>query len=594
MKSSIQLSHIITGVAAFLLGAGVFWIYSPRSSPMENHDMHQHSDESSAVWTCSMHPQIRQSEPGSCPICGMDLIPLSENSSDNPLVLQMTPEAVKLAQIETTVIGQTGSAGKTRILSGKIQADERLSASQVAHIPGRIEKLFVSFEGESVSKGQKLAVIYSPELITAQQELIEAVKLQQVNPALLPAARKKLELWKISPAQIEAIEQEGKIQETFTLTADMSGIVTQRRIAVGDYVRQGQILFDLVSLGRVWVILDAYEEDLADIRLGDKVEFTSPAIPEKTFTTRVSFIDPVIDPVSRVAAIRGEISNSRGVLKPEMFIRGKIISGNDKSSSSQLMVPKSAVMWTGTRSVVYLKVPNQPVPSFEYREILLGERTGENYLISEGLLAGDEVVTYGNFVIDAAAQLNNQQSMMNKVVNAHEQVGAELPDFSASVPEEFHRQLGEILNLYLRLKDTLVQTHPEGSARMAKLLVGELQKTDMKNLEGEAHHFWMQQEKSLQAHAGQIASLEDIEEQRKQFSFLSEAMILTFKAYGNQGKPLYIQHCPMAFDFQGANWLSTEENILNPYFGDVMLTCGSVEGQIPKQKDTQSSSNHKH
>ena len=195
-------------------------------APMNNHNHGGQVVQTAAPdeeWICSMHPQIRQNEPGLCPICEMDLIPAGSNESDDPLVLQMTEEAIQLANIETTVVGQTspttGVATKTIQLSGKVQADERLASSQVAQVPGRIEKLYVTFTGEPVKKGQKLADIYSPDLITAQRELLEALKIQSVTPGLLEAARNKLRFWKIKTSTIQSIETSGKIQETFPLYA---------------------------------------------------------------------------------------------------------------------------------------------------------------------------------------------------------------------------------------------------------------------------------------------------------------------------------------------------------------------------------------
>ena len=382
---------IITGLLlAVILGLGLgYLLFQPSSAPMPTGEVEHVHEAGETIWTCSMHPQIRQNEPGSCPICGMDLIPLEENTSSDPLVLEMTKAAVKLAQIETTVIGESGTAEKVLSLSGKIHEDERLAASQVAHIPGRIEKLYVSFEGENVSRGQKIAKLYSPELITAQQELFQAIKLKNNNPGLLTAAKQKLAYWKLTEAQIQAMADSGAIQETFDIYADASGVVTTRRVSVGDYVKQGGVLFDLVNLNRVWVLFDAYEEDLAQIKVGDEVRFTTPSVPGKTFTTRITFIDPVINPQTRVASIRGDVSNANRSLKPEMFVKGELLS--PASEKEQLLLPKSAVLWTGQRSVVYVKVPNMSVPSFRYQEIELGERVGSSYLVKNGLQVGDEV-----------------------------------------------------------------------------------------------------------------------------------------------------------------------------------------------------------
>ena len=212
MKSNIKL--IITAIIAIAIGLGAgYLIFGNKPSTPTPSDVHQHSGEAKLtsseeqIWTCSMHPQIQQNEPGDCPLCGMDLIPLEENSSSDPLVLEMTNAAVKLANIQTTIVGEeVGQSGKTIRLSGKVQTDERLASSQVAHVPGRIEKLYVTFTGEQVSKGQKLADIYSPDLITAQRELLEALKLQSLNPNLVEAARNKLRFWKISNNVITDIE----------------------------------------------------------------------------------------------------------------------------------------------------------------------------------------------------------------------------------------------------------------------------------------------------------------------------------------------------------------------------------------------------
>jgi len=330
MKSNFKI--IITAIIAVVIGLGAGYLIFGNNTDSASSSMetHQHNEEASSsdgeeIWTCSMHPQIQQNEPGDCPLCGMDLIPLEENTSNDPLVLEMTNEAVKLANIQTTIIGETaGQSGKNIRLSGKVQPDERLASSQVAHVPGRIEKLFVSFTGEQVNKGQKIATLYSPELITAQRELLEALKLQSLNPSLVEAARNKLRYWKIGNATIESIEQEGKIQENFTVYADEAGIVTNRRVSVGDYVKQGEPLFDLMNLRKVWVLFDAYEEDLANISVGDRIEFTTPSLPNRTFKTTVTFIDPIINPTTRVASIRTEVNNSNRLLKPEMLVYGTL------------------------------------------------------------------------------------------------------------------------------------------------------------------------------------------------------------------------------------------------------------------------------
>ncbi len=587
MKFNINI--IITAVIAIAIGLGAgYFIFNNKTNtdtPVENHQNEGDAKLTPAkeeIWTCSMHPQIRQNEPGDCPICGMDLILLEENSSSDPLILEMTNEAVKLANIQTTIIGdEVEHSGKIIPLSGKVQMDERLASSQVAHVPGRIEKLYVTFTGEKVIKGQKIATIYSPDLITAQKELLEALKLVDLNPGLVEAARNKLRYWKIGDAAIKAIEKNGTIQETFTVTADEVGTVTKRRVAVGDYIKQGEPLFDLMNLQKVWVLFDAYEEDLPSIKVGNAIEFTAPSIPNKTFKTSVTFIDPIINPTTRVTYIRTEINNRGGVLKPEMFVQGTL--QKKPSHKAQLTVPKSAVLWTGTRSVVYVKVPDMTIPSFKFKEIELGESLGNSYQVFSGLESGEEVVTYGSFTIDAAAQLNNQASMMNRdVMVKGSDHTIHLPDHTESTPMEFKQQLVMVSDAYLLLKDALVASNSELATTTAQQVMEDLSKVDMSLVKDDAHLYWMEQLEALQSHSKNITELSDIEEQRKQFDFFSQALIKSIKVFGISEDTLYVQHCPMVNNNEGADWISKDKSIQNPYFGDKMLTCGVVKATIDK------------
>ena len=452
------------------LGAG-YLLFGGEAEASETEHQHETKTSSSegTTWTCSMHPQVKREEAGDCPICGMDLIPQSKMSSDDPLNFEMTREAARLANIQTSVVGEAQAAGGTLLkLSGKVQADERLASSQVAQVPGRIERLYVTFTGEQVYKGQKLADLYAPELITAQRELLEAAKLQDVNPRLAEAARKKLRYWKVPEAQIDQIAESGEVQETFPLYATGSGVVTQRRVAVGDYVAQGEPLFDLINLNTVWVLFDAYEEDLAQIATGDRITFSAPAVPGERFSGKVTFIDPMLDKERRVVAIRTEVRNPNGKLKPEMLVYGEI-APERAGGSTTLTVPKSAVLWTGERSVVYVKVPDTPIPTFQYREVALGEPLGDRYRVLSGLETGEEVVTYGNFSIDAAAQLNNQSSMMNRDIQIKGMPAREtLPDYRTAAPQSFKQQLGSAIEAYLRLKDALVATDAATAAEKAR------------------------------------------------------------------------------------------------------------------------------
>lgn len=564
-----------------LLGLGVgYFLFRPSGEKKDHASHSERMDGAETIWTCSMHPQIRRTEPGLCPICEMDLIPLGTgNNSGNPLELQMTPEAIRLANIQTTLV-KTSQAGDSRMtLSGKVQENERNAASLVAHIPGRIEKLFVTFEGEQVQKGQRVATIFSPTLIAAQRELLEAQKLQDINPALLEATRNKLRFWKVPESLLEQVEKSGEIQETFTLFADVPGVVNDRRVSVGDYVSVGDPLFNLIGLQSVWVLFDAYEENLADVKLGQSVVFTVPAIPGREFKSTISFVDPRIDPLSRVAHLRAEVPNPGGILKPEMLVSGSletVANGN-----SALVIPKSALLWTGERSVVFVELEERTIPTFEFREVRVGADQGLFYEILSGLKVGERVVSNGAFMIDAAAQLNNQFSMINRIMEAP---ANETPDFKDVHSISFRIGLESLGAQYLTLKDQLVLSDPEKSSQAAAGFLGALEKVPMEELRNAAHVWWMSTLGDLEKHANQIKGSRDLEIQRRQFSFLSLLLIQTFEAFGLEGKTFYVQHCPMVFDNEGADWLAVEKEINNPYFGDKMLHCGSVTEVIKPAK----------
>ena len=491
----------------------------------------------------------------------------------------MTDEAIKLANIQTTIIGNAdANEGATLKLNGKIQANETKSASLVTHIPGRIEKLYVSYTGEQVNKGQKIATIYSPELITAQKELLEAKKIQDISPGLLTAARNKLKYWKIGEQVIQDILNTGTIRETFNIYADHSGVVNQKRVAVGDYLSTGEVLFDVQNLYSLWALFDVYENDLPNVRVGQTINFTTPSTPNKIFKAKITFVNPVIDPNTRAATIRAEVSNTTGKLKPEMFVTGELAT---YQKTSALTVPKSAVLWTGQRSVVYVKIPDTEIPSFEYREIELGESNQVGYTVISGLEYGEEVVTNGAFVIDASAQLNNQASMMNKNVMAKNAVhSSHLPDYTANTPTAFKEQLTAMANTYFSVKDALVESNNKKAIEGANEMLNKAKEVDMSLVKGKAHIFWMEQLKAIQSHGKKITETEDIEAQRKQFDFLSQALIKSIKVFGITNSTFYVQHCPMANDNEGADWLSKQEKILNPYFGEKMLTCGTVQDTI--------------
>jgi Cu(I)/Ag(I) efflux system membrane fusion protein len=359
----------ITLVAGIFLG----WLFFHSSSDKEGKYDDAAETSKGTIWTCAMHPQIRMHEPGKCPICGMPLIPLSQGgTTTDPGAIHMTKEAAQLANVLTSVVSKQNPVKELR-LYGKVQADERLLQSQVSYLPGRIEKLFINFTGEVVRKGQTLAVIYSPDLVTAQQELLETMATKESQPILYEAAKDKLRQWKLTDKQIASIETSGKVKTDFEVFANTTGIVSARRVNNGDYVSPGSVLFDVADLSHVWIMFDAYESDLPYLSQGQKVAFTIQALPGADYSGNITFIDPVLDPVTRIARVRIEVGNHGGKLKPEMFATG-IVKANLDEYKDKMVIPRTAVLWTGKRSVVYVKQTRTDEPVFKIREIELGPR----------------------------------------------------------------------------------------------------------------------------------------------------------------------------------------------------------------------------
>ncbi|QCX38334.1 efflux RND transporter periplasmic adaptor subunit [Aureibaculum algae] len=588
------MKKYIIYIGILAVGLVLGWVLFGNSSNKETEHDHDETMEINQMWTCSMHPQIMKSEPGNCPICGMELIPAA-SGADGLLADQfkLTENAMALANVQTTIVGN-GKANSNAIkLSGKIVENEESNAVQVSYFSGRIERLNVSFTGEEIRKGQLLATIYSPELYAAQQELLTASSLKESQPALYKAVRNKLKLWKLSENQINNIETSGKVLENFPVYATVSGTVSEKLVEQGESIKQGQPLLKITNLNTVWANFDVYENQIDLFKKGQEVSITTNAYPNKEFKGSVSFIDPSLNTRTRTVKLRVVLNNSKNNFKPGMFVEGKI-DGVSSSKGEVLSIPSTAILWTGERSVVYVKpYPNEPI--FEMREIRLGNPIGENHEVLSGLENGYEIVTNGTFTIDAAAQLQGKKSMMNqeggKTMTGHEgHLGMETSTTKKiehskineriKVPLKFQDQLKNVFENYISLKDALVNDDPKKAKIVATSIVKSLEKIDMKLLsDNNAHNHWMTLQRQIKTAANLIASETGIKQQRKDFEQLSSHIISAVESFGINEK-VYRQFCPMADDNNGSYWLSKEEKVLNPYFGKAMHNCGNVTSII--------------
>mgnify|MGYP000377371654 CR=1 FL=1 len=590
MKKNI----LYLGIAVIigLIGGYLIFGNSSDSSNQKIMDARDHSEASTnEMWTCSMHPQIMQPESGNCPICGMDLIP-AETSAEGLAAnqIKMTENAMALANIETTIVGNLieGNNDGVISLSGKIAANEENNAIQASYFDGRLEKLNVSFEGQEVKRGQLLATIYSPNLVAAQQELITAASLKESQPSLYKAVRNKLKLWKLSESQIDNIESTGKVRENFPLYATVSGTVAMVMAAEGDYLKQGQPILKVSKLNSVWAEFDAYENQISQFKKGQKIKVTTSAYPNTEFDAVISFIDPVLNSSTRTVTVRTTLKNNENIIKPGMFVSGKI-KGTAQAAGESLNIPASAVLWTGERSLVYVK-PNPNRPVFEMREVTVGLRNGDNFTVTSGLENGEEIVTNGSFTVDAAAQLQGKKSMMNKsggkTMTGHEghlgmQGNSEsksnvMPTMKMKLSKAFQTAFQAALKPYFKMEDAFVASDASQVSTLAKTALAKMKAIDVSDLgKMEKSHL----SKSIEI-LGAISASTDLKNQRAQLVVLNENIVALAMNIKSPLETLYVQKCPMANSNKGALWLSAEKEIKNPYYGDDMLTCGSVIDSI--------------
>lgn len=655
-RSPYRWPVVIVVIMVFLIGL----IMGGGGSPgIDDFSGHGHADSTAAkaqIWTCSMHPQIQRPKPGKCPLCGMDLIPVEGGGEEElgPRQLKLTPSAIKLASIQTAPVERRFVASDIRMV-GKITHDETRVRYITSRVPGRLDRLYVDYTGISVREGDHLVYLYSPQLITAQQELLQALKISKKfgsGKSTVAAAREKLKLWGLPPAQIREIEKRGKTTDHLTIYSPMSGIVIHKNAVEGMYVKTGSRIYTIADLSRIWVKLDAYESDLTWIRYGQTVKFETEAYPGEVFKGRISFIDPVLDPKTRTVKVRLIVSNPQYKLKPEMFVRavvrsklsvsGKVmdpelagkwispmhpevikdgpgacdvcgmplvkaeklgyISAGPGDKEAPLVIPASAPLVTGTRAVVYVKVAGKE-GIFEGREIVLGPRAGDYYLVKDGLKENEQVVVNGAFKIDSDLQIQAKPSMMSPEGGApapghqhgppdtpppgtterheeHKQVPA------ADIPSAFKTSIDEVAAAYFEIQHALSSDSLEETKKGTEKLLNALKKVDMKRLTGSAHMDWMKREKILKEAGEKMARAGDIEAARIQLEVLTEPMTHVIKAFGSAKTPVYRFHCPMAFDNKGAYWLQQKEETRNPYFGASMLLCkDSVEPLVKVKKD---------
>ncbi len=535
----IRYRWLALGIGALAIGLSVAFYFGSHTSgddtPTTSADrtaISEHADhgdlvptinaEGKVVWTCSMHPQIQLPEPGKCPICFMDLIPLeldaNRAAAESLRQVTMSPDSRKLAEIVVTPVRRQSVALDVRMV-GKVAYDETRVGSITAWMGGRIDRLYVDSTGSVVQRGQAMASIYSPDLLTAQAELLQAAKamrdagqssldlVRRTASRTLEASREKLRLLGLSKAQIDAVITNGKPSDHITLHAPQGGIVIKKDVVEGMYVQTGMPIYTIADLSHLWVVLEAYESDLPWIHEGGKVSFTAEAYPGRAYEGRIVYMDPVVNPRTRTVGVRLEVANADGSLKPGMFVQAvQRTGGNDapatvqKGQEDPLVIPASAPLITGKRAVVYVQPKDAP-GTFIGREIVLGPRAGDTYIVRSGLAEGELVVSKGSFKIDSALQITAKPSMMNPGASEAPVHAADTPQSlqSASgapakpafdVPEVLLSKLHFIGQRIAGIDDALRASDEQAARDQYAALQQAVMAIDASALEGEAKLAW--------------------------------------------------------------------------------------------------------
>lgn len=389
------------------------------SSASAEHSGHNSGEKKILFWYDPMHPAYKADKPGIAPDCGMELVPKYADEDTAAMAVgtvKISPDKQQLIGVRTATVDREPLMRTVRT-TGQLTADETRIEHVHVKINGYIDKVYVDYVGQLVKKGQPLFTVYSPDLVATQEEYLIAKRgnttmgnsdfkeVSQGAQSLLDSARRRLKLWDITDEQIARLDQSGEVTRTLTFYSPVSGFVMDRKAFPQTAITPDMDLYQITDLSKIWVNADIYEYEVPFVKIGQTADMSLSYYAGKTYTGKITYIYPTVDPVSRTVKVRIEVPNPRFELKPQMFtnVELKINYGN------QILVPQEAVMDSGDKQYVFMVHEGA---MFEPRTIQMGAKLDGKVVVLSGLKPGDTIVTSGNFLVDSESRLKSAMGGM--------------------------------------------------------------------------------------------------------------------------------------------------------------------------------------
>lgn len=629
MRTGVQAATvvIVAGLVFFLLGVAqrTKWLTADGFSGGNGEAVEEAGGGEDKRYICPMMCTPPSTEPGRCPVCAMELVEATGGGGGDGISVTIEPSARRLVGIQTAM-SKMGEVNRTIRTIGSIDFDESQLSTISAYIDGRLEKMYANYAGVKVNEGDDLALIYSPQLYTAQTEFITSMnsdgkigRFQIAGGDLNKMARENLAELGMTQSQIDQLGKSGKPMSRIRIKSPQSGTVIEKSAVEGDYVKTGHKLYRVADLSSVWLMLDLFPDDASAVRFGQQVEAEIQSMPGEVFTGRVAFIDPTVNPKTRTVRVRVEIMNFDGKLRPGDYATARVtvpaipmdqvydpalankfispmhpqvirdepgkcpLCDMDLVPTSQLgfasqplpmqqvvTVPRDAVLLAGENSVIY--VETEP-GRFEIRRVTVGPMNRKEAVIVEGLSAGETVATGGNFLIDSQMQLAGNPSLMDPTKAPSYSPGPlELPQANpVMLATDAGKQFDRTYDAYFEIQCAMAADQTPSPVALNTLIEGLREMEMSAEVPDEAQRRF--------ATARRAASRMDgsLETAREAYRGVSHAMLKAATVARGPKTAVKLTHyyCPMV-PGGGGDWMQPGGELQNPYWGSEMLTCGEV------------------